>query len=482
MKILYTPEDISKKLSKLEKQLCCVSGNIVYTSSIDELSLLNTSKYTTAIVDNVGVYKFTTDTLVANGYSIVTAIGGFWQLTNSAQYERVTPDEYMVMADVLPGGIADGMENVTKTGVVSTATFSKVGNYDKVAVTGGVSYTNFLVFNNQRIQDNGMNLKLRIKVDTVGATLPLIGIGLYGIASSHDTNSSGIAGMYVINLLTKVMENRSYNCNGTGIVPKSSAGTLCSNGDILEIRMNMDLNSNSGKKTFSLINETTGAYAYYEATSLIPCVGYKLSMRLALALTDGAYTILEYKGYSSIPQNSLLCIMGDSYGCGGPNTGLYNSVTANLKSYLPEYDIGCIATGATYVVTMANTQIRDILKLKPKYVLLLQILNVYWAYFDDGGANQTEYDDNMTAILDSITGYGGIPILVKWQTTGGFINNHSDEWDIKRAAHLAAYPTALELDLSNEALVLSDNSHPNSSDNRKIANKVVELLKTEGAI
>lgn len=478
---------LQRQLNRLSRSICCLNSegsggdSVVQVDTIADMMLVNPEESTTVIVDNNGIYKYTTDVLTPNGYSIVTATGGYWILTNSTQIERTTPTEYMVMADVIPGGITDGFESVTKTGVISTAIFSKVGNYDKVAVTGGATYANFLIFNNQRIQDNGMSLNLRLKVDTVGATLPLIGIGVYATANTHDTVGTGLSGMYVINLLTKVVENRSYDCSATGLTPKSSAGmSLASNGDILNIKLSYSLDLGS-YKTLTVINETTGSFAYYQVGSSPNCAGFKVGMKLALALTDGDYTILEYKAYSSIPQKALLGIIGDSYGT-GYSVALENSITGKIRRSLPEYDIACFAASGAYQITMANYQMRDILKLRPKYVLIFQILQVYWGFFDNGDADQTEYDNNMTSILDGITGYGGIPILVKWQAAGGYINGNSAAWDIKRAAHISTYPSILTLDMSASALALNNNSHPTAADNIKIADKVVELLKAQGAI
>lgn len=431
------------------------------------------------IVDNIGTYKYLALTSNDNGYSNITAsTGNTWVLGNAAISSPKRAKETVELSRVLPGVVTNTLENFTKNGALSTATITAPAGYDKFAVTGGDA-TSYIVFDRITAQDNLTTLKAKIRCDVVGASDPIVGIGFKGVKLNNDT-SSVYYSQGLCHLLTKACSHVQFTAsvNTTPNLAKSSAGTLAANGDILEISLEYD-DANT-RFYFRVMNTANGEFseAYWNLTAR----NISFDNRpLVLILGDGTYTLLEYKAFASVPKEPLLGIVGDSYAC-GDNINLNLNWPYLVKQALPQYDVVCFAGNGAYQNSMATYQLREVMKLKPKYVLFFQILNVFWGYFDDGNANQTEFDTANNRMMDAITGYGGIPILVKWQTTGGFINGNSAAWDTKRASIIASYPTTLTLDLSGQSLQLNNSSHLTTSDTVKVTKQIVELLKTAGAV
>lgn len=453
-------------------------NNVNRIDALSSLSSVNHNFYDTVIVKNVGTYYHSSSALTDNGFTTIAASsGGFWVLQNSANQKPTRQTEVVELTRVYPGVVSGSLESVTTNGALATATITKVGNFDQFAVTGG-DHTSYIQFNKLSTQDNRVVLKARIKCISVGATTPYIGIGFRGLNLTHDTTGTIWYSQMIVNLLTKSVLHR----NGTGgtnvCTVTSSSGTLAANGDTLELTLWYDYATSQIRLTVVNVDtsEFTSAFRTVNTNAL------NIQTRLLnLILTDGTYLVYDYKALSSVPKEPLLGVMGDSYACG--NNLATNTVAHYLVSQaLPEKDVVCVAGNGAYQISMAQYQLQDILKLRPKYVLLFQILNVYWGFFDDGDANQTEFDTNMNKILNGITSYGGIPILVKWQTTGGYVNGNSAAWNTKVTSIQTSYPTTLILDLSGQALQLNDASHPNAADNVKISKQIVELLKTQGAV
>ncbi len=459
-----------------------VTDRQTVVAAISDLASVNPTNIDTVTVKNVGVYSHSSSVLTDDGYSIVVGSSGYWVLDNSTVRLPVKNKEFPILAQLSSGGVTDAIENVTKNGAITTATIAKVGNYDNFIVTGGDS-TSWIRFNKLSVTDNRYILKARIKVDSIGVTAPILGIGFNGVQETHDLGALYGSSM-LVNLLTKVI-TRQGETAGVPTTTTSSAGTLCSNGDILELTIKAEpelsrmrftvLNTYTGEFTNGIHNLISGGSG---GSSRAAGVIMKL---LSLWMTDGTYTVIDYKCISSVPFEPLVALVGDSFGCG------YSLPTAQnimplLVNALP-YDIVDYGGNGAYVISMMKYQMAQVLKTKPKYVFVFSILTLYLGYFDDGDANQTEFDTYMGNIMKAITSYGGIPVLIKWQTTGTYINGNSAAWDTKRAALVASYPTTLTLDLSAQALTFTGSgSHPSAADNIKIKREIISLLKTAGAI
>lgn len=510
--------ELQREFNLIRKNVCYLSGQVATTTTnttissasgniltnntglyvpadtVQESSLTNlsTTLHPTGIngvwVPNVGMYTWTNVVLTDNGYTNIAAQGpqgGYWVLSNAATGNRLSKRSYFKMVEVKPGVVSGSLEAVTKNGAMSTATITNSGGYDQFAVTAGDN-TSWIDFTSLTYQDNATILKARVKLVSVGVSAPMVGIGLSGHNLTNDTNSGAGCEDVMINLLTHVVQHRAgNNVTINPVTTKNSSALSFSNGDVIDIELFLEWDTSLIR--FNVINTTNKSYSYSTvggggAGSLVRSrdVGY-VSHSLKLILADGTYTLLSFEGYSSVPQNNLLALIGDSYAC-GDNIILNLNWPYLLQKALPQYDIACYAANGAYINSMVQYQLADVLRTRPKYVLIVSILTLFWGFFDDGNANQTEFDNGMAAIMDTVTGYGGIPILIKWQTTGGFINGNSAAWNTKIAALQASYPTTLVLDLSGQSLQLNNSSHPTTSDTIKMAKQTVELLKSVSAV
>lgn len=453
--------------------------NIWQVDSIDDLATLDVTLYQTAIVKNVGVYTHTASVSTVTGYTVVAGVTGYWVLDNAAIARPKKALDTVMLTRVIPGGISGGLDpDYTLSGAMTTATITNVNGYDNFVVTGG-NQTSRIYFNNVNSQDNFSTHKALVFCDNIGVTSPTIGIGYYGYNLAGDTTGPSWICQMSVNLLTKTSTH--YYTTGVAVANTvvSSAGTLAVNGDILELEMYID--QATSVVHLYVTNVRTGEYLHaYTAARVARYISFQTN-RLLFNATDGEYALLKYELFSSVRKQPLLGIMGDSYACGDL---LYTNTNFPylLQNALPSHDIACFAGNGAYILSLAQYQLKDILRLRPKYVLIFDILMLYWGYFDDGDANQTTFDTNMDNIMKAITSYGGIPIHVKWQTAGGYINGNSAAWDIKRASIISTYPTTLTLDISGEALGLNNNNHLNTGDTVKVSKAIIALLKNVSAI
>lgn len=485
-KIFFVPKDPSEDYILL-KDSVVAGDSVLKKSAISDLASLNSTSAKLVQVDGVGLYAWVNSVLVTNGYNIVAgSVGtGVWVLVNSAPSARKIAQSYPIIAELLPGVIAAGNEPNTKNDAMATATIANVGGYDNVIVTGSTA-ASWIKFPNQTICDNSYKAKLLIKVNTLGATAPLVGIG--GLILQETSDTGGAWGnMAYVNLLTKVPYQINENGNNVALsLTTASAGTLVANGDILEIVFDND--AYNGNYTFTVRNVSTNEIVTAKR-SLTPVQArsFSLSVRcLSLILADGTYTILKYEVKSSVPSGNLASLIGDSYASGYNLPGNQNVVSL-LQAALPAESIGSYASNGAYTTSMRKHQLKEVMKVRPRYVLFLHILQMYWGYFDDGDANQTIFDTDMDIMLKSIIGYGGVPVLFKWQTSGGGYLTAGPggagapaAWNSKVDTLVGTYPQIKVVDLTAQALVFNSSSHPNATDNQKITRKIVEFFIANG--
>lgn len=455
-----------------------IPNEILYVDQISELAALSTETYPIVQVRGFGTYVPGTGTI--DGIRYVTGFDGTWQLVNSSPQLKKVEKDYPIIAELLPGVISANNEPNTKNDAMSTATITNEGGYDQIEVTGSTA-ASWIKFTNQTVCDNSYKAKLLIRVNEKGSTAPLIGLG--GLALQETSDTGGAWGnMVYINLTTKTPYQINENGNNTALtLTTASAGTLAADGDILELVFDND--AYNGNYTFTVRNIATNEIVTAKrASSPTQARSFSLTARcLSLILADGTYTILKCEVKSSVPAGNLASFIGDSYSSGYNLAGNLNIVSL-LDASLPTESIGSYATNGAYTTSMRKYHLKEVMKVKPRYVLFLHILHVYYGYFDDGNANQTIFDTDMDIMLKSIIGYGGVPVFFKWQTTGGYINGNSTAWNNKITSMQATYPEIKVVDLSAEALQLNSSSHPNAADNRKIANKIIEFFISENVI
>lgn len=464
-----------------------VPNEILYVDQISDLAGLSTEDYPIIQVKGVGTYVPGPALATIDGFRYVTGSLGTWELVNSAPQLKKIERDYPIIAELLPGAITAGYEVNTKNDAMTSATIANVGGYDNIIV-GGSTSASWIRFPNQTICDNSYKARLLIRVDTLGATAPLVGIGGRGQLETADTGASN-NNMVYINLLTKAPFQINENGNNTSLSNNTAtAGTLVANGDVLELVFDND--AYTGGYTFTVRNIATGEIVTAKRNTVpVSARSFTLITRnLSLILADGTYTILKCEVKSSVPSKNLASIIGDSYAC-GYNLAANLNIVSLLDVSLPTESIGSYAGNGSYITGMRKHQLREIMKVRPRYVLFIHILQMYWGYFDDGDANQTIFDSEMDIMLKSIIGYGGIPVLFKWQVSGGgFLTagpggaGAPAAWNSKVDTLVGTYPQIKVVDLTAQALSLNSSSHPNATDNRKIANKIIEFFITENAI
>lgn len=484
------PQNVSDRLDAIADEL--LARGIPRVADTVSLSTLNSNDATFVYVDGLGFFKDVA-TGVANGVTVFAGVGGrYWTkvyptITQERSFSKNYAEESPILSDVPNAGVKDAIIPSVGVGALSTATNNKVGNFDQFVVTDGDN-TSLLRLTQQKVSDNRAIYKMKVKIDayrTNGALDCLLGIGTYGQLYTHDTG--GV--LYTVmsfNLTQKTIFFRNSSSNTFVDVTSSgyvSSGFAVANGDILEITFQK--RPDTGRIYAHLLNTYTGEYMEVNLFVASSTRYFGLhSHHLSMQFTNGSATFLSHRVFASTPANPLLSVMGDSYGSGDSQTStdMFPWLLLNDTVNFP-YHVQVVGGNGGYLVSMAKHQLMDILKTRPKYVLLMSILSVFYGYYDDGGANQTEFDNNMGDILKAIVGYGGIPILPKWQSgNAGFLNNNGTTWNTWVTGILGTYPTAKVLDLTGEALVLSLSGHPTQADNIKIKDALLRFFRSEGVI
>lgn len=395
----------------------------------------------------------------------------------------------VVLAKVIDAGVKNSFLTVGTAGALSTATNNKNGNFDQWVVTGGDN-TSELIFPGIKICDNRAVLKAKIKVDsyrTNASLSSLIGLVCQGIQSSNDTGS-----VYTFTVLFDLPTKKVYyfDANDAVFVEITSLATISSgfavaSGDIVELTLQRKAESNTTYA--SIVNTSNGEYI--EVSYSVEGGGASAYMgiqneQIGFSLTNGSYTLVDYTVKSSVPERPLLGIIGDSYASGFDNvpSELFPWLLLNDTTNFP-YNVFMAAGNGAYIISMAKFQMQDIFKMKPKYVLFISILSVYYGFFKSGDGDNTIFTNMFNDIIKGILSYGGIPVLALWQSgANGYLNDNGTDWNTFVAASQVTYPQIKTLDLTNEDLVLDLDGHPNPADHLKIKNKVIEFFKTEGLL
>lgn len=390
-------------------------------------------------------------------------------------YIKNTPE----LAAIPPGAIADGIVSTTKGGALATATYSKMGNFDKIQVVDG-NNSAYVRFEDFYVCDNRAIVKAKVKVVDYHpnpAVNTLLGLGFHQRQLTDDTGSVGMFHIY-FDLSDKKIYYRN-NSSGAFVDVTSSfavsADTLAASGDIVELTLQRLPELDGFQASF--VNTTTGQYicGRFLSPGLISRALQIGNSNLRLDATNGTFALLEFKALSSAPASPFLYVMGDSYASGDVNvmSTLFPSLLQNNANY---YTV-CGAGNGAYIHSMAKHQLQEVIKLKPHYVLLMSVLSVYYGYYNSGTAKQTEFENSFHNIMKAIRAYGGVAILVKWQLSGGgYLNGHSATWNAYVDAAVVAYPGTLVLDLTTENLDFAATAHPSASDHLKIYNQLTALL------
>jgi hypothetical protein len=407
-----------------------------------------------------------------------------YRLTDFAVRDMSIPSTGIVINEIPNGAITDGVLPNTKGGAMTTATISKVGNYDKLAVTGG-NQGSFIYFNNVWIVDNGVNVKLSVRVENLnkdGATgTSYLGIAFYGLNFTWDTGTGwNIAG--VGELVGKGIGFYNYLNNYTaGDTYKASAGTLVSSGDILDVELKFNVFTQGS--VFEIKNRTTGEYI---SAIKLATGGFNFgwvrnqfnkTCRLGLIASNADYTILDYKVYSDVSK-PLAAFIGDNTISGYNFDYSTSSLLPKLNALSP-YQFSMYCANGANINNMAQVMVREALKLRPKYTFFIAA-NLRDGRFLNTSPDYTAWYTAFTNMINEVIVKQSIPVLSKLPTGGQGGANYTT-WNTFVDQQVLLFPQIKVLDMSSLIFLWDDSfSIPGPTDFTQMANAINNFLIAEG--
>lgn len=378
--------------------------------------------------------------------------------------------------------LSSSTESTTLSGAMTTAVVTAVGGVDKIAVTGG-NYTSYVLLNSALRADSRYVETLRFKIDTLGSA-SIVGFAYVPLNQEGFDSSLQYNTLY-FNLITKVFYwGQGYGVQPAGAIQStvnSASGAFAVSGNTLEFTLQIE--GLTGKMSLQVINVNQ---PQNQAVALIDYDNFGPGVKTAktgFILTDGTYTILDYKRESLTPKNCLLYMMGDSMGSGYA-TASELALTNILNNLLAE-NVTCAASSGTNIYSSVVAAYQEINKLKPKTVLLFSYIPLTNGDFIVGNPRNALYMQYFNGLMKAIIYSGGVPILIKippvWAVYG---NGNEAAWNaFIQDQKTNYYPTALILDISQETATYdSSGYHYNAAFYNIIAAKLIQLYKDNNYI
>jgi hypothetical protein len=372
------------------------------------------------------------------------------------------------------GVLADSLDPaIVKNGAMSTATITKQGDYDRIAVTGGDA-TSYFTLGRQFTLDNYI-VRVRVKINSIG-TAPLLGFkGIWPGSTYSNFNNpqpSGYANLTTGALTTSV--------NGDTLVSSYNgwSGTVVAN-NIIEFTIERNIHRDT-KYTISKLNatgiEVSDTY-YTKNVSADSCVTHGI---FAITLADGDYTLLDVSVEHLEAHRPLLLTVGDSISV-SVRIPESDSFTSKFKSKQP-YQAANVGAGSCLLKGMLAS-VWQVLRLKPKYLAIFNYLDaIYFDYSNTTSGSYATWSADFEKYRSLIIANGITPIWCYPKTLPILDPTGS------KAVHFTTYlstnhPTDLVVTLeSSEVHVDGTGFHLNGVSNDILADKVVTLLQTAGAI
>lgn len=383
---------------------------------------------------------------------------------NGPKVRDVNNKELVSLYRMPDGNMTNDFDNMVKNDAMTSATIAVVGGYDQVIV-GGTTNASYIRFDKQITLNRGI-IKLKVRVDALGATAPLVGIrGIFptGFGNFANTMYSGH-----INLLT-------------GVVTESNMGvqTLTNNwsgavtvGEIIEIEYRFDYLKGSQFTAYKA-NGTGGEISISNRVKTTVSNGNSYHQWPAIVLADGTYSILNYEILAEDYKPKIMMI-GDSMSC-GQRIMYPDSIVGKLESKIP-YRIGCIGTSATTLVGILAAQLWELRTLRPEYVVVVHYLNSCQGDANPASGNYATWSANFEKMVNTIKGIGSIPIFVYPQTWAVIDPTGSN------SAYYETYLNTFHASdmkvkvLTSENFYDSTGFHYNDVTNGIIADKIITLL------
>lgn len=383
-----------------------------------------------------------------------------------------------------------------------------VGPYDKITLgpspmnpntIAGVTFFNLPAFNGSNCRD----VTFRVKVDALGATNPMIGIGMNNNNQTGDIDgkprgcmvdfrnallggSNGIAAIVRNPTSVPPFVNQEANIFHWEAITQARGGigvanTYVTAGNIVRLRWEID--SRNLTERFTFFNEATGAYL--EATSNLgfgpqrtvrSTFGY--AQAYSFMLSDGTYTILEYKSTHLAKRGVKVFIAGDSMGR-GDRIYAEESLPYKIDKLYPN-NSSCSADAGAEIYSIQKQQIPDIIRLQPKYTFLFHYIPILDGRFLTTNSDYPNYIDAFTKVMNGILGANSIPVLIKppfWPWPG-VTQLRMDQWYTFIDQQLPLFPGTLLLDLRPFALTYDNTTFPHYTgySNQIISEQMQKLI------
>lgn len=461
-------ETLRKELDYIRKIVCSLQGGSGTIVPQDSSSLSFSGD---GSVDNPLTAQVTLSTNGQN--SIISASNGLY----SAAIPR---GNGVVYHDIEKGGITDGVLAVTKAGALSTATIDKVGNFDRLAVTGG-SNTSIITFDDKFVCDTQAIIRFSVKISDLNidgsSGTSKIGLGTSGVQNTGDTG--GVISHYsFFDIIGKTGVTKGGGGGENASIVTASAGTLVANGQILDIEFRNDLKI--GQSILTIVNRTTGEFAISKSPVYSTIDMGLANGKLRLMLTNATYINLSLTVSSNAPKNNVVQVLGDSMA--SSYTTISNlSLVGRFRAISPVPIIVSSGNGA-YWKSIATMQMQEVFKIQPKYVTIISILPLNNSAYDSGDSDYAAFIANFNTVINGILSFGGVPILTKWGASNFYGPTIGNAWNTFLDGQKVLFPAMQFLDLTQFPTLQYNDffGHPSSSDWVVIAAELDKVLKTLG--
>jgi len=394
---------------------------------------------------------------------VLTEVGDVFTF-NGPKVTAINNKELVSVYKMPAGNLTNDFDNMVKNDAMAAATIAVVGGYDQVIVAGTTN-ASYIRFDKQITLNRGI-IRLKVRVDAIGATAPLVGIrGLFptGFGNFANTMYSGH-----INLLTGVVTE-----SNMGVQTLTNGWSVAAAvGEIIDIEYRFDY-LKGGMFTAYKANNTGGeiSTALRVKTTITNSNSYH--QWPAIVLADGTYSILDYEILAEDYKPKIMMI-GDSMSC-GQRIMYPDSIVGKLESKIP-YRIGCIGTSATTLVGILAAQLWELRILKPEYVVICHYLESCQGNANPASGSYAVWSANFAKMVSTIKGMGMIPIFV-----------YPETWAVidPTGVNSAFYETYLNTNyasdmkvkvLTSESFYDSTAFHYNDVTNGIIADKIITLL------
>jgi hypothetical protein len=389
----------------------------------------------------------------------------------------LTDKEYFSVYKMPEGNLTNLYDPMVSALVTPTITLED--RYDQVVVAGSTidSYIRFT----KQISYAKMAFRLKVRVDALGATAPLIGVrGIWPGASFSNFGNR----MYhaAVNLATGVVIEESHSPTVGEIYTDNAWSGTAVVGDIIELEYELDY-IYGAKLTAYKANNTGGEVSvrrrFRNPTGSVSN-GSSFHTHPAIILADGTYTVLDFEILTFDSVKPKILIVGDSMG-GGERIFYNQTVMGHLNSKIPNRTASTAASAM--LLSGMNATLYQVLQLKPQYALIFHYLDPLFVgkTANPGNAGYAAWDTSFKRYINILKTYGITPIFV-----------HPESWTfLASAADCQFYTDWLNTNYPTEGKIFVPTSqivydattfHYASATNEYIAEQVIAYLKTQNAL